>query len=130
MSVGRAVAGAAKIVMRASAGGTPKASAGQKAGRAVRRAVSIKSPIIGAIAGKAIERGTAKAVDRGVAWAKQPENQAKIGSMGNKLASAAGRGATHLMGGFHGARGGNKQKSGEFDWDAPASPSSNTERFI
>jgi hypothetical protein len=61
---------------------------GQKAGFVVRRVVTAKNPIIGRVAGKAIESGVDKLVTKGISKAQDPEFQKKVGSAVKGIAKA------------------------------------------
>ena len=66
----------------------PKMTPGQRAGRAVRGAVSASHPIIGRVAGKAIESGVDKLVTKGIAKVQDPKFQKKVGGAVRGIAKA------------------------------------------
>lgn len=95
------IRGAARAVGAAhKPGDTP----GQTVGRAVRTAVTAAHPIAGSLAGKAIESVTAKAVDKGVAFAKDPKVQAKAKEIGTNVVKNVSSRVGHMMTGFKNAR--------------------------
>jgi hypothetical protein len=130
MSAGRIIAGAARAARIAARVHAPGSSIGQTTGKVVRNLVTGSHPIIGSMAGRRIEAATASAVDKGVTWAKKPENQARIRQVGAKAATLTGRGIGHMMTGYTSARGSSGNKSGEFDWNAPSTGSGSTQQFI
>jgi hypothetical protein len=58
------------------------------AGKIVRTAVTAAHPIVGTVAGPLIEKGTEKAVNAGIDFVKNPDNQAKAKEIGGKVLDA------------------------------------------
>jgi hypothetical protein len=80
---------------------------GKTAGKLVRTAVTVSHPIVGTIAGPAIEKGTEKAVNKVIEVSKDPEVRAKAKELGTKAADATTRAGRLLVEG-------GKRKLGEF----------------
>jgi hypothetical protein len=66
----------------------PVRTPGQKAGLAVRRVVTAKNPVVGRIAGKAIEKGVDKLVTKGLTKVQDPAFQKKVGQTVKRVAKA------------------------------------------
>lgn len=69
---------------------------GAAAGKLARTAVTISHPVVGAVAGKLVEEGTKRVVNKGIEIAKDPEVQAKVKATAKKAAATGKKAATNV----------------------------------
>lgn len=81
----RKVAGIAKSIHGIATSDNPGAAAGKVA----RGALSIAHPVIGALGGKAVEKGTEFLVNKGIEVAHDPQVQAAAREFGHKAGEVA-----------------------------------------